>query len=88
VSNIKEDSPEVKSMVGVVQLIAHDAQDIEQRLAATDQAADLPIWWTNMVAIAQSDIAAARDYLASISEGKAMSAMLSKIEESKRGGIR
>ena len=87
-SNIKEDYAEVKSMVGVVQLIAHDAQDIEQRLAAMDQAADLPIWWTNMVAVAQSDIAAARDYLASVSEGKVMSAVLSKIEESKRSGNR
>lgn len=82
-SNIREDYAEVGSMIGVVQLIAHDAQDIEQRLAAMDESADLPIWWTNMVAIAQSDIAAARDYLASVSQNKPMASTLIRIEKSK-----
>lgn len=54
---------EVVMARSTVRLIAESAKDILAELDKMPVGADLPPWWTDMVAVAQSDLASARDYI-------------------------
>jgi hypothetical protein len=61
--SIPLDDSEVIMNRSTMQLIARDCAEILKVLESLPESADLPPWWTNMVAVAQSDLASARDYI-------------------------
>lgn len=54
---------EVVMARSTVQLIAEAARDILAELDKMPVDADLPPWWTDMVAVAKADLDGARDYI-------------------------
>ena len=62
-ASIPLDDSEVIMNRSTMQLIARDCAAILKVLESLPEDADLPPWWTNMVAVAQSDLASARDYI-------------------------
>ena len=60
------------SMRYVVSLIQDDCERLSTALERMPDDASLPTWFTNMVAVSQSDVASAREYLmmASSKKGK------------------
>jgi hypothetical protein len=60
---IAEDTSDVVSMRHVVSLIQDDCERLSADLDAMSDDASLPTWLTNMLAVSQSDVASAREYL-------------------------
>lgn len=54
---------EVVMARSTVQLIMDNAKDILAVLEKMPVDADLPPWWTDMVAVAKADLDGARDYI-------------------------
>ena len=59
------DKRDVRGLVAAVDstVLSWPVKDILAELDKMPVGADLPPWWTDMVAVAQSDLASARDYI-------------------------
>ena len=60
---IVEDTSDVVSMRHIVSLMQDDCERLSADLDAMSDDASLPTWLTNMLAVSQSDVASAREYL-------------------------